>query len=79
MGRTDGRVWQHRFWDHIIRDDDDLNNHTDYIHYNPVKHGFVTSPFDWPHSSIHRFLEMGNYTLDWGRREDVLFVGDFGE
>ena len=78
-GHASGRVWQHRFWDHILRDDDDLNHHTDYIHFNPVKHGFVTSPFDWPHSSIHRFLERGNYTLDWGKRGDVVFAGDFGE
>ncbi len=45
-GQKTGRVWQNRFWDHIIRDDRDWNCHIDNIHYNPVKHGFVISPFE---------------------------------
>ena len=32
-------IWQRRFWEHRIRDENDFNNHVDYIHYNPVKHG----------------------------------------
>ncbi|MCX6827195.1 MAG: hypothetical protein NTV06_08035 [candidate division Zixibacteria bacterium] len=47
-----GKVWQNRFWDHIIRDNKDLNRHLDYIHYNPVKHGFVNNPFDYRDSSL---------------------------
>ena len=43
---TSGRIWQNRFWDHIIRDENDLNNHIDYIHFNPVKHGHTNSPWD---------------------------------
>ena len=46
-------VWQRRFWEHVIRNDDDLARHIDYIHFNPVKHGFVADPFAWPWSSIH--------------------------
>ena len=57
-------IWQRRFWEHTIRDERDLNNHIDYIHYNPVKHGYVASPADWPHSSIHRFIEQGLLTAD---------------
>lgn len=41
MDRKSGRIWQHRFWDHAIRNQSDLNNHIDYIHYNPVKHGLA--------------------------------------
>jgi putative transposase len=50
-------VWQNRFWEHLIRDDLDLHRHLDYIHYNPVKHGLVASPGDWPASTFHRFVE----------------------
>ena len=71
-----GRIWQNRFWDHIIRNDIDLNNHIDYIHYNPVKHGFAESPFEWRHSSIHEFKEY--YPSDWGTKE-LSFRDDYGE
>ena len=37
-------IWQRRFWEHQVRDDEDLHRHLDYIHYNPVKHGLVTNP-----------------------------------
>ena len=79
QGVRSGRVWQNRFWDHIIRDDADLNAHVDYIHYNPVKHGLVSSPFDWQHSSIHQFHRDGLYDLDWGKREPDRANVDFGE
>ncbi len=74
-----GMVWQKRFWDHVIRDRDDMNRHIDYIHYNPVKHGYVNSPFDWKESSIHDFYEKGLYPKDWGRKEKLIFDGDYGE
>src|SRR5262245_47858744 len=41
-------LWQRGFWDHVIRDETDFVNHFHYIHYNPVKHGYVTRPEDWP-------------------------------
>lgn len=44
-------VWQSRYWEHVIRDDEDLARHIDYIHFNPVKHGYVSDPDDWPHST----------------------------
>lgn len=47
-------IWQRRFWEHAIRDERDLLNHMEYIHQNPVKHGYVTNAQDWPYSSIHR-------------------------
>src|SRR5690606_692570 len=45
-------IWQRRFWEHVIRDERDYLNHIDYIHINPVKHGYVQNPSDWPYSSI---------------------------
>jgi len=47
-------LWQRRFWEHAIRDEDDLARHVDYIHHNPVKHGHTKRAIDWPFSSIHR-------------------------
>ncbi|MBU1318260.1 MAG: transposase [candidate division Zixibacteria bacterium] len=79
IGMVSGRIWQYRFWDHIIRDQNDMNRHIDYIHYNPVKHGLVRSPFDWPHSSIHDYLQRGYYAPDWGVREPEYLSGEFGE
>ncbi len=61
-------IWQKRFWEHTIRDTDDFENHFDYIHYNPVKHRLVASPFDWIDSTIHRYLAIGHYSIDWGRQ-----------
>jgi putative transposase len=60
-------IWQRRFWEHLIRDQEDFNRHCDYIHYNPVKHGFVNSPVEWKHSSFSRFVEQGFYSHDWGK------------
>ena len=74
-----GRVWQSRFWDHVIRDERDLRRHIDYIHYNPVKHGLVNRPFDWAPSSIHNFMKEGYYGLDWGVKEKLEFKGEFGD
>ena len=49
------RVWQPRFWEHTIRDDEDLANHVSYVHANPVRHGLVASMDDWPYSTWHRW------------------------
>lgn len=71
-------IWQRRFWEHTIRNELDLNNHIDYVHCNPVKHGYATHPVDWPHSTIHRYIEQGLLPRDWG--SDVTFDDDtFGE
>lgn len=59
-------IWQRRFWEHRIRDERDFARHVDYIHYNPVKHGFVQRPIDWPYSSIHRYVRQGVLPADWG-------------
>jgi putative transposase len=62
-------IWQRRFWEHAIRDDMDYRRHIDYIHYNPVKHGYVQRVADWPYSSFHRFKRMGVYAEDWAGGE----------
>jgi len=62
-------IWQRRFWEHVIRDDDDLCRHMDYIHYNPVKHGLAKQAVDWPYSSFHRLVSSGHYPKDWGATE----------
>jgi len=59
-------IWQRRYWEHQIRDKTDLARHVNYIHYNPVKHGWVTRPVDWPHSTLHSYIERGMAASDWG-------------
>ena len=59
-------VWQPRFMEHTIRDEQDLHNHADYLHWNPVKHHHAKCPKDWPWSSFHRFVQSGEYPPDWG-------------
>ncbi|WP_374402150.1 transposase [Niveibacterium sp.] len=61
-----GTLWQHRYWEHLLRDEADLRHHLDYLHWNPVKHGLVNRVADWPWSSFHRHVALGNYPLDWG-------------
>jgi putative transposase len=79
VGVKSGRLWQNRFWDHIIRDQEDLNRHIDYVHYNPVKHQLVKSPFDWKWTSIHEYYREGLYRRDWGNKEIDWGEEDFGE
>jgi putative transposase len=59
-------VWQRRYWEHVIRDERDFQAHLDYIHINPVKHGVVARPGDWPHSTFRLWLERGVYDHCWG-------------
>jgi putative transposase len=68
-------VWQPRFMEHTIRDEQDLHAHADYIHYNPVKHGYVKRPRDWPWSSFHRYVISGDYPKDWGSTEPSSISG----
>ncbi|MBI3898455.1 MAG: transposase [Gammaproteobacteria bacterium] len=71
-------IWQRRFWEHLIRDEKDLQRHFDYIHYNPVKHGYVKRVRDWPHSTFHRHVRDGIYSVEWaGGTEQELAVGEF--
>jgi putative transposase len=55
------KFWQKRFWDHVIRDDRDLENHLHYMHFNPVKLGLVSYPREWVDSSYIEWEERGLY------------------
>lgn len=63
--RGEYRLWQRRYWEHTIVDEQDLKSHVDYIHYNPVKHGYVDKISDWMPSSFHRFVKEGVLPEDW--------------
>jgi len=66
-------VWQKRFWEHCIRDERDLQNHVDYIHYNPVKHELVGQVGNWPWSTYHKYLESGYYgKVDLDRMQECV-------
>jgi len=61
INKREKGVWQRRFWEHCIRNEDDWRRHMDYIHFNPVKHGYVESPADWQYSSFQKAVEQGWY------------------
>ena len=64
--RREKGVWQRRYWEHRIRDEEDLETHVNYIHWNPVKHGLVRRVGDWPFSSFHRWVLRGDLPPEWG-------------
>ena len=66
IARGERGIWQRRYWEHLVRDGDDLQRHVDYIHFNPVKHGHAERASDWPHSTFHRFVADGRLPRDWG-------------
>ena len=63
-------VLQRRFWEHALRDERDYARHFDYVHYNPVKHGYVECAKDWPYSTFHRWVRQGVYPPNWGCKAD---------
>ncbi len=75
--KRERNIWQRRFWEHLVRDEEDLARHVDYVHYNPVKHGYVERAVDWPFSTFHQYVRRGWLPEDWGCGGDV--QGDFGE
>jgi putative transposase len=77
--RNEYDLWQGRFWEHTIHDDADYARHFDYIHYNPVKHGWVTNVRDWPHSSFHRCVKSGTYPLNWGETVPEILAEEYNE
>ena len=63
--RGERGIWQRRFWEHTVRDEQDYARHFDYIHFNPVKHGLASSAAAWPYSSFHRAVAQGHYPSSW--------------
>ena len=54
LARAERGVWQRRYWEHHIRGEADWAAHVRYCWTNPVKHGYVADPADWPWSSYRR-------------------------
>jgi putative transposase len=76
IAKGEAGIWQRRFWDHHIRDERDFTMHLRYCWWNPVKHGLVECPVDWPHSSIHRDIRLGQVEPEWA---GIVIDGAFGE
>lgn len=68
-------LWQRRFWEHQIRDENDFARHADYIHFNPVKHGHAQRAGDWPYSTFHRYVRDGIYARDWAGAGESMVLG----
>ena len=62
-------IWQRRYWEHTIRNENDLNIHLDYIHYNSYKH-YKIQPQNWKYCSFNKFVELGFYEYDWCNFDD---------
>ncbi len=78
--RHEGAIWQRRFWEHAISDQEDFNRCLDYLHWNPVKHGHVSRITDWTYSSFHRYVREEIYPRDWGGvKENAADTAVFGE
>ena len=69
------KFWHRRFWEHTVRDDEDRQRCVEYTHYNPVKHGLVSSPRDWRYSSFYKYVERGIYPVDWSEGEKIDIPG----
>ena len=69
-------IWQRRYFEHTIKSEDEMEKHLDYIHYNPVKHGYVLAVKDWPYSSFNEFVDKEWYNLNWGNNKDIEKIKD---
>ena len=67
IAKCEQAIWQHRYWEHLLRDEADYTRHVEYIHYNPVKHGLSSSALGWAYSSFQRYVEASIYPPDWGQ------------
>ena len=67
--RGEKGIWQRRYYDHVIRNKEDLYKHLDYIHYNPTKH-YNIAPKNWKYSSFYKFVKLGIYDSDWCNYDD---------
>jgi putative transposase len=73
LKKRERAVWQRRFWEHLIRDQNDYNDLCDYIHYNPVKHGYTNSPLEWKYSTFKQFVEKGLFP----ENRDAIKINNF--
>ena len=69
--RGEHGIWQRRFWEYLIR------NGAEYrVHFNPVKHGWVSRVCDWQNSTFHRLVDKGAYPPDWADGDEMNIVYD---
>ena len=68
-------VWQSRYWAHIILDENDLNKHVDYIHFNPMKH-YNIAPKDWKYSSFKKYVNNKFYDINWCNFDDKYKISE---
>ncbi|SMG68695.1 transposase-like protein [Klebsiella quasipneumoniae] len=69
-------IWQPRFWEHAIRNEEDYRRHMDYVYINPVKHGYVRRVQDWPYSTFHRDVRRGWYPPEWAGEVSEFDAGE---
>lgn len=74
--RGERGIWQRRYREHLIRDEDDFRRHVDYVHVNPLRHGLVRHVRDWPYSSFHRDVRRGLYPAERAGYTDLSVAGD---
>ena len=79
MNKHERGIWQRRFWEHVIWNEQDFRTHVDYIHFNPVKHNLVDQVVEWPYSSFHKYVEQGIYPQDWGGGQTIESISKAGE
>lgn len=75
--RRERGIWQRRFWEHKIRNQNDYENHVNYCYYNPVKHGYVLKVAEWKYSTFHRDVARGLFPQNWASPGS--FEGIYGE
>ncbi len=68
-------IWQSRYWAHIILDENDLNKHIDYIHFNPMKH-YNIAPKDWKYSSFKKYVNNKFYDINWSNFDDKYKISE---
>lgn len=76
LNKREKGVFQRRFFEHTITTQEELNNHADYIHYNPVKHGYINKVQNWLFSSFHKFAKANFYDSNWGSSADIEHIKD---
>ena len=65
INKNESGVWHRRFYEKTLTSQEELNHITDYVHFNPVKHGLVQRAVDWEYSSFRKFVKGGFYQEDW--------------
>ena len=75
LDKREKGIWQRRFWEHTIKNENDLYKHLDYIHYNSYKHYQIT-PQNWQYSSFNKFVKLGYYDKNWCNINDENEIND---